>query len=246
MCFAYTIFAGTISFVLAGLPAWSDTIDDVSAVAATVDSFYCTSSDGEARMIIFAHPKGGAQSNLLMYPEGFPSRKIGGIFTADLPDGTLSLDDGNYVSMTSDGVESGICKTFDGEIIEFIKALAAADPEMLAGEVRAAAMADDKTRIAVLESQISDLTPQVSKLEYQLERLRSDAKLRFDRQETAYRANLAAQTFSYRKVAKEVENLTPLSDDNKKLKRENEKLKRRICEMDPKATFSVCKDGRAP
>jgi hypothetical protein len=194
-------------------------IDEVNAVAARVDSFYCTPTTGEAMVLLFA-PAPDTPGGLLLYPQGYPSRKIGNVYTADLPDGSLSVNGQNFVAVTDDEIQSGVCKNFDAEMVAFISALAVVDPVALAGATGAALLDKSKSEIAELKGQVIDLKAKISEQVRQIQR-------------NAEHARLYTQ-----------ENTAKLVQENdqfwRSTKRENDKLKRRICELDPKTTFSVC------
>lgn len=206
-----------VAFVNFVAPASAEPIDNIAAVAEKVAAFYCTSTTADPRIIIFAPEKGSMPEKLLMYPEAYPSRLIGRVFTADLPDGTLSLDGKNLAILSGDGLETGTCKSFNSELMGFMFALASADPELLAGAASGAALAEQQFKIESLESKVSTLNDALAAGQSDLVELKTDRN-----------------------------NSNPFKDDIDRLKRENEKLKSRICKLDPKATFAVCKDGGAP
>lgn len=196
------------------IPASAEPIDNIATVAEKVAAFYCTTTTGDPRMFIFAPEKGSMPEKLLMYPEAYPSRLIGRVFTADLPDGTLSLDGKNLAVLSGDGLETGTCDEFDSEMMGFMFALASADPELLAGAASEAALAEQQFKIEALESKVSTLNDALAAKGADLTQLKADRN-----------------------------NTNPFKNDMDRLKRENDKLKRRMCELDPKSTFSVCKDG---
>lgn len=214
-------------------PSEADTMDNVTAVSEKVDAFYCTTSAGKPRTIILAPVKGGKEGELFMFPEGYPTRKIGQIFATDLPNGTLSIDEGSLVALTDDGIETGTCNSFNSEMLAFMFALGAADPEMLAGAAGAAALGELRFQNAGLKQQVKDLNislaAQREAQELAVRGGTADARQRLEDGAEAYRTALDKLSAN-----------NPMQPTVDRLKRENDKLKQRICAMDPKATFTVC------
>lgn len=206
----------------------ADTLDDIAAVSKRTDSFYCTPTDGDPFLAVFA-PSAANPSEIIMYPAGLPSRKNGGVYTVDLDDGTASFSEKAFVSITSDETATGPCRPFDDEINDFMRALSVADPEGLAGAAGAKIREESRAKVAALQDEIMGLkTTLASRIEQNQANL-SEASAKFAREVAA----MAEVNPLNGEVIR-------LKGDKERQKRENDKLKRRICELDPKTTFSVC------
>lgn len=186
---------------------YAETMKAIEAASEAIHPFYCQPTVGEPALYIITPVYGSTNGEMLMLPSGINARLLGDVYTADVYNGTISLRDGEFVSLTDDGTVTGVCRPFKREIMSFFDAMLIGNPKALSTLADQASLSDYAFRLQQAEDANKVLVAQI-----------------------------AARDLSKNPAEQKID----------KLSRENDKLKRRVCELDPKATFSVCKDGSAP
>ena len=186
-------------------------------------------------------------------PGATDATEFNGILTARYDGGVITIANGQYTFLSPDRLETGACSDLTEVLSATVNEVADAEPGLFRDYVKTSVQtASEKLNFLseMLAKEKTDLTVSSAKLKSALDRQTTllqevgeanaaKARLRLDRDKAvAEAANLKMQLNQSVAFA-EVESLR---NEIKGLEQEQDRLKRMICKLNPKATFAVCKD----
>jgi hypothetical protein len=222
LCASVMILMTSTSF------AFSQTIEELTKNSNAIQPFYCESTSGEKILYIFTPLDAKPDSELMLLPHRVPARRVGEVYSADLDDGTISVRDGAFVALTSTEIFTGKCEPFNHELLSFLEAMLVANPAALDTLATLTSVRKYANLTEIANAQVTKANAQVTK----------------------YANLIEIANAQIEKLKTEAAEKIPVSDPstrrNARLIRENDRLKKKICELDPNVTFPVCQQSSQP
>lgn len=226
------------------------------ALKDTMFPYICTiSKTARQEVIVFvARPDSTVYTAL---PSGQTATRHGNVFTSVTADGTFSVNESSLVYVTDDDVMSGSCVAIGERLDEMIGMIEVTAPDAFDklaanyiapwSEDLARAKADEKAKakaeifkakeaseiegFKVKAAAAAEIAKAKTQAEAEITKAKVEAEMKVKNIEAEAEARILAAS--------------AIPTETYRLRRENDRLKTRICLMDPKATFSICPEVRA-
>ena len=210
----------------------------------------CKSESGSQEMafVILRSEKG-----VRLRPGGTDATETNDVLTARYNDGVITIADGRYTFLSHDALETGVCSDLTHVLSATINHVADTEPDLFRIYVKASVqtaverlgfLSDMVTKanadLAESAGQLKAALVQQTKLTRDLgEANAAIVRLRLDKDAAIAEAESLRKRLTKSVAEAEAE---ALRNQIKGLELEQDRLKRTICKLNPKATFAVCKE----